>query len=71
MLLYVDNCLCVSGRPGKALEEVKKYFPMKDSSIVPPKIYLGSKVGEVQLPNGVESYVIIMRQYVHEAVKNV
>ena len=40
MLLYVENFLCVSRQPGEALEEVNKYFPMKASSIGPPKIYL-------------------------------
>ena len=44
---------------------------MKDSSIVPTKIYLGSKVGKVQLPNRVEEYSIIMSQYMHNTVKNV
>ena len=40
ILLYVDNCLCVSGRLMEALEEVKKYFLMNDLSIDPPNIYL-------------------------------
>ena len=71
MLLYVENFLCVSRRPRESLEKVNKYFPMKASSIVPPKIYLGSKVGKVQLPNGVEAYDISMSWYVQESVKNV
>ena len=37
---------------------------MKASSIGPPKIYLGAKLGKVQLPNGVEAYAIIMSQFV-------
>ena len=44
---------------------------MKASSIGLLKIYLVENVGKVQLPNGVESYDIIMIQYVKEAVKNV
>ena len=43
---------------------------MKDSSIGPPKIYLGAKLGKVQLTNGVEAYAISMIQYVQEAVNN-
>ena len=71
MLLYADDFLIVSGRPREALQEVNNYFPMKATSIVPTKIYLGAKVGRVQLPNGVEAYTIIMSQYVQEAVNNV
>ena len=56
MLLYVNNCLCISGKSREALEEVN----MKASSIDPPKIYLGAKVGKAQLKNGVEAYAIIM-----------
>ena len=71
MLLYVNDCLCVSGRPRIALEEFKKYFPIKASSIGPSKIYLAAKVGKVQILNGVEAYYISMSRYVQESVKNV
>ena len=71
MLLYVDDFLCVNGRPRESVEEVNKYFPMKASSTDRPKIYLWAKLGKVKLPNGFESYAIIMSQYVQEAVKNV
>ena len=70
MLLYVEDCLCVSGSIGEALEEVNKYFPMKALSIGPPNIYLRAKVDKVQLPNGVEAYAIIISHYVQESVKN-
>ena len=54
------------------LDEVDKYFPMKPSSMGPPKIYLGAKIGRVQLRNGMEMYSMSMSQYVQkEAVKNV
>ena len=71
MLLYVDDCLCVSEYPRKALAQIDKYFPMKPGSIGPPKIYLGAKVNKVNLPNGVEAYAVSTSQYVQEAVKNV
>ena len=71
LLLYVDDCLCVSEHPREALMEVDKYFPMKPSSIGPPKIYLGAKIGKVQLPNGVEAYAVSTSQYIQEAVRNV
>ena len=46
MLLYVDDCLCVSEHPREALEEINKYFPMKPNSIEAPRIYLGAKIGK-------------------------
>ena len=71
MLLYVDDCLCVMEHPEKGIESLAKYFPMKPGSIGPPKIYLGAKIGKIQLPNGVIAYSMSMSQYVQEAVKNV
>ena len=44
---------------------------MKPGSIESPRIYLGTKIGKVQLPNGVETWAMSMSQYVREAVKNV
>ena len=35
----------------RSLELIQRYFPMKDSSIGPPNIYLVAKVGKVQLTN--------------------
>lgn len=71
MLLYTDDCLALSEHAMAMLEEVNRYFPMKPSSMGPPKIYLGAKIGKIQLPNGVIAYSMSMSQYVQEAVKNV
>ena len=71
MLLYVDDCLCVSEHPKAALEDINHYFPMKPGSIGPPKIYLGAKLSKVDLPNGVTAWAISASQYVQDAVKNV
>ena len=71
MLLYTDDCLAISKNPREALMEINKYFPMKPSSIGPPRIYLGAKISRVQLPNGVTAFSMSMSQYVQEAVKNV
>ena len=71
LLLYVDDCLCVSEHPREALMEINEYFLMKPSYIGPPKIYLGAKIGKVQLPNGVEAYAVSTSQYAQEAVRNV
>ena len=71
MLLYVDDCLCISEHAEEALLQVNKYFPMKKGSIGPPKLYLGAKISQVQLPNGVKAYAMSTSQYVQEAVVNV
>ena len=71
VLLYVDHYLFISGLPREALEEINKYFTMKDFSIGPPKIYLEVNVGKVQLPNVVEAYSISMIQYLPESINNV
>ena len=71
MLLYRDECLAISKTPMESLMEINKYFPMKPSSIGPPKIYLGAKIMKVQLSNGVVAFAMSMSQYVKEAVRNV
>ncbi len=57
LLLYTGDCLAVEQEPTAALHEIDKYFPLKSTSVVPPKIYLGAKITRVQLPNGVEAYL--------------
>ena len=72
VLLYVDDCLCISHRPRKVLEkEIGKYWTMKRGSIGPPKIYLGNKVSNITLANGVKSWSFSSSQYVQNAVESV
>ena len=53
VLLYVDDCLCISTHPEKIIrEEIGKYFLMKEASIGTPDIYLGGKVSQVELETG-------------------
>lgn len=52
MLLYVDDCLCVSEDPEAALNQLNKYFPLEPGSVGTPKLYLGEKITQVTLPNG-------------------
>jgi len=42
---------------------------LKPGSIGPPKIYLGGKVSQVDLPNGSKAWAFSASQYVQEAVK--
>ena len=76
MLLYVDDTLCCSEHPMEAMLELNKYFPFKKDKkgrplIEPPSIYLGGKVSQVELPNGVTTWAISSSQYIQECVRNV
>ena len=55
VLLYVDNCLCISEYPESIIQnEIGKYFKVKEASIGEPDIYLSGKVRKVELKTGVE-----------------
>ena len=54
----------------KSLYEIDKYFPMKKGSIGDPDIYLGSKLRQVTLCNGVKAWSASPSKYVQEAVSN-
>ena len=72
ILLYTDDCLCISEHPERTLRnQVGKYFQLKEESIGPPKIYLGGNVRKVTLENGVSAWAFGSSQYVQQAVKNV
>ena len=75
MLLYVDDTLCLSEHPKEALLELNKYFGLKKTKkgkplIEPPTIYLGGKLSQVELPNGVVAWAASSSKYVQEAVRN-
>ena len=44
---------------------------MKHGSVGTPKLYLGAKFSQMQLPNRVEDYSVSTSQYIQEAVNNV
>ena len=71
VLLYVDDCLVIGENAMEQIMQIDKYFPMKPTSIGPPTIYLGAKIGNVELNNGVKSFYFNMSQYIKEAIKNV
>jgi len=72
MLLYVDDLLCISCNPFDVInKEIGKYWTLKESSIGPPKIYLGNRLSKVKLENVVEAWSLSASQYVKESVKNV
>ena len=72
LLLYTDDELCISENYEHILQNsLGRYFPLKEVSIGPPKIYLGGHFIKVQLENGVECWDFGSSQYVRSAVNNV
>jgi hypothetical protein len=72
ILLYTDDALVIGEHAEKILRtELGRYFELKESSIGPPKIYLGGHVRKVQLDNGVQCWAFGSSQYVQSAVANV
>ena len=72
ILLYVDDALVVSENAESILQnELGRYFHLKEESIDPPTVYLGSRVHKVQLQNGVWAWSFSSSQYVQSAIKNV
>ena len=56
VLLYVDNCLVIYDNGEKVLRnEIGKYFTLKEIYIFPPKVYLGGKMGLVELAKGTKA----------------
>ena len=71
VLLYVDDVLCVSMNGTSVIEdEIGRYFYIKEGSVGPPDIYLGNKVSQVTLENGVKAWSWSSSQYVQAACKN-
>ena len=72
ILLYVDEALVVSENAESILRnELGRYFHHKEESIGPPTVYLGGRVRNVQLENGVWARSFSSSQYVQSAIKNV
>jgi hypothetical protein len=70
VLIYVDDMLAIS----EGMNDKKKNdysFKMKKGSMGDSNLYLGSKLRNVTLLNGVEAWMMSPAKYVKEAVKNV
>jgi hypothetical protein len=68
ILIYVYDILCVHHDPGSPLEKLDEYFKMKEGSIQVPTLYLGAKLKNTVLPNGVVAWGMSYRKYVQSAV---
>ncbi len=70
ILCYVDDIVCIHHNPMSVKSEINGYFPLKPSSVGNPDIYLGAKLKQTQLPNGVMVWGLSPSKYVVQAVKN-
>ena len=71
MLLYVDDVLAIHHNAEEPLRELDRFFKMKEGSIGDPTIYLGAKLKQMTLANGVVAWGISPSKYIQDAVKNV
>jgi hypothetical protein len=71
ILLYVDDILAINHEEMELIREIDKFFKMKSGRIGDPDIYLGAKLREMQLQNGVYAWSLSASKYVQEAVCNV
>ena len=69
VLLYVDACPHICHNAEQELHKIDKFFKMKDGSIGDPDIYLGAKVKQMELPNGVKAWALSSSKYIQEAVE--
>ena len=68
----VDDVLVISENAESVLrKEIGQHFVLQDESIGPPSQYLGGKLREVTLENGVKAWAFGSCQYVQSAVRNV
>jgi hypothetical protein len=52
------------------MKSMANYLPLKPSSVGDPDIYLGAKLTQTQLPNGVMAWGVSPSKYLVQAVKN-
>jgi hypothetical protein len=71
VLIYSDDILAIHHDAMKQLNELDYYFKMKPGSLGDPDFYLGGKLRNIQLANGVWAWGISPSKYVQEAVRNV
>ena len=70
ILCYVDDILVIHHDPMTVLTEIHGYMPLKDPHNCDPDIYLGAKLKETRLPNGIWAWGMSPSKYVNQAVRN-
>ena len=66
----MDDILCVHPGALSVLTQINNYLPLKPTSVGDPNIYLGAKLKETQLPNGIYAWRMSPSKYVNQVVKN-
>ena len=69
ILVYTDDILIVSDNPTKYMAQLKANYYVKESSIGPPNIYLGSRVKLVKDRSGDRAYADTSDDYIKKASK--
>ena len=70
ILNYVDDIMVIHHDALPILDKINDFMLLKPDSIGPPDIYLGAKLKQVQLENGVWCWTLSPSKYVQEAVRN-
>ncbi len=70
ILCYIDDILCIHHNPMSVLNEINGYLLLKPSLVGDPDIYLGAKLKQTLLPDGVWAWGLSPSKYVAQAVKN-
>jgi hypothetical protein len=69
-MIYIDDILCMHHDPMTILNLINGYMPLKPTSVGNPDIYLGAKLRQTRMPNGVWAWGLSPSKYVVQAVKN-
>ena len=69
ILVYVDDILIVSCSPEKYMHTLSQHYYVKESSISPPKLYLGTQYKQVMDRTGRPAWSSSTDGYVKEATK--
>ena len=67
----MDDCLAIPHDAISVLKQLDNFFQMKTGSIGDPDIYLGAKLREVTLNDGVTCWSMSSAMYIKNAIRNV
>ena len=67
--VYVDNLLAISIDPKRYIYEIKESFPIREDSIMKPKMYLRADTKEVKTKSGESFWCISANSYVKEGIR--
>jgi hypothetical protein len=70
LFVYFDDILAIVIDPNNVLTRLNKYFALKPVSIHPPDDYLGTKLKDTVLPNGVKAWGQSSLHYIQNTVAN-